>query len=88
MADNLDTIEQHDAIKFIQKVGEELPLVRQAQSRCAEITMLAWTTLSAASKNGLSKRLLLSKAFFERGIMKLVPRWQKCIASDGDYVEK
>ena len=27
-------------------------------------------------------------AFFEKGIMDLVPRWQKCIASDGDYVEK
>ena len=27
-------------------------------------------------------------AFFKRGIMDLVPRWQKCIASDGDYVEK
>ena len=60
MADNLDTIEQRDAIKFMQKVGEELSLVRQAQSRCAEITMLAWTTLSAASKHGLTKRPLLS----------------------------
>src|SRR5688572_13595232 len=27
-------------------------------------------------------------AFYERGIMDLVPRWQKCIAGDGDYVEK
>jgi histone-lysine N-methyltransferase SETMAR len=26
--------------------------------------------------------------FFEKGIMDLVPRWQKCIAGDGDYVEK
>ena len=27
-------------------------------------------------------------AFFEKGIMDLVPRWQKCIASEGDYIEK
>ena len=29
-----------------------------------------------------------SAAFFEKGIMDLVPRGQKCTASDGDYVEK
>lgn len=27
-------------------------------------------------------------AFYEKGIMDLVSRWQKCIASHGDYVEK
>ena len=27
-------------------------------------------------------------AFFEKGIMDLVSRWQQCIASEGDYVEK
>lgn len=26
--------------------------------------------------------------FFTEGIFNLVPRWQKCIAGDGDYVEK
>jgi histone-lysine N-methyltransferase SETMAR len=26
--------------------------------------------------------------FFEQGIVNLVPRWQKCIAANGDYVEK
>jgi [histone H3]-lysine36 N-dimethyltransferase SETMAR len=26
--------------------------------------------------------------FYERGIFNLVPRWQKCIAVEGDYVEK
>ena len=28
------------------------------------------------------------KGFFEAGIYKLVLRWQKCIAGEGDYVEK
>jgi histone-lysine N-methyltransferase SETMAR len=28
------------------------------------------------------------KEFFEVGIFNLVSRWQKCIAGDGDYVEK
>ena len=28
------------------------------------------------------------KDFFEAGIFKLVPRWQKCIAGEGDYIEK
>lgn len=27
-------------------------------------------------------------SFFQDGILKLVPRWQKCIAVHGDYVEK
>jgi histone-lysine N-methyltransferase SETMAR len=27
-------------------------------------------------------------AFFGEGIANLVPRWQKCIAADGDYIEK
>ena len=27
-------------------------------------------------------------AFFEKGIMDLVSRWEQCIASEGDYVEK
>ena len=27
-------------------------------------------------------------AFFEKEIMNLVPCWQRCIASDGDYVKK
>ena len=26
--------------------------------------------------------------FYQRGIFNLVPRWQKCIAVEGDYVEK
>ncbi len=26
--------------------------------------------------------------FYESGIFNLVPRWQKCIAVEGDYVEK
>jgi len=26
--------------------------------------------------------------FFEAGIFHLVPRWQKCIAAGGDYIEK
>jgi hypothetical protein len=29
-----------------------------------------------------------SKTWFEEGIKKLEKRWQKCIALDGDYVEK
>ena len=27
-------------------------------------------------------------SFFQDGILKLVPRWQKCIVGEGDYVEK
>ena len=46
--------------------------------------MLAWVTLSAASKRGSSESLLLN---FEWGIMDLVSRWRKCLASKGDYVE-
>ena len=26
-------------------------------------------------------------AFFEKDIMDLVPRWHKCIANEGNYVE-
>ncbi|KAG8230543.1 hypothetical protein J437_LFUL008366 [Ladona fulva] len=26
--------------------------------------------------------------FFEQGILKLVPRWEKCVEKIGDYVEK
>ena len=26
--------------------------------------------------------------FYERGMQALVHHWQKCIANDGDYVEK
>lgn len=28
------------------------------------------------------------KKFFDEGLKKLVPRWQKCVAMNGDYVEK
>jgi hypothetical protein len=28
------------------------------------------------------------KSFFEEGIRKLVDRWTKCVAKQGDYVEK
>ena len=34
------------------------------------------------------RRLRNSNSFFQDGILKLVPRWQKCIAVHGDYVEK
>jgi hypothetical protein len=28
------------------------------------------------------------KSFFLEGILKLVERWTKCVAKQGDYVEK
>ena len=46
--------------------------------------MLAWMTLSVASKHGFGKRLLLSS----RGVSLIsCGMLQKCIASEGDCVE-
>lgn len=59
MADNLNSIEQRYAIKFMQKEGETFTNV-YTRLRAAEITMLALMTLSEACKRGLSKRLPLS----------------------------
>jgi len=30
----------------------------------------------------------MPKSFFLEGILKLVDRWTKCVAKQGDYVEK
>ena len=36
----------------------------------------------------MSGLLLSQRLFFSEGIQKLLERWNKCIAKQGDYVEK
>ena len=90
MADILQSTEQHYAIKCMHKEGETFTNA---------YTRLRWTTLESLRgnhygsvddvKRGVQTWIKQTPvAFFEKGIMDLVPRWQKCIASDGDYIEK
>ena len=63
--------------------------------RCRFKAAARWPSYVTRDKKVIAQRYAVNDwikqtptNFFKDGIFKLVPRWQRCIAGEGDYVEK
>ena len=88
MGDNLYSTEQRsNAIKFMLKEGE---IIRHAYARLRIECLCRNHSASVDDVKCIAQACFnqTPAAFFEKKIMNLMPRWQRCIASDEDYVNK